>query len=595
MKMQKKKGFNHSIDIPISAGSQEILNLYEEKHPKITSARLTKIINNGYKNFGVTKKVDRSTSELPNGKLNKICRSPHTKNKFKTTLSNYIHDNKQNSEVKSSNKLSEFISPKILMKKNRSEKSLEQLQPNISVGENEHFNEVSAMSRKSNSKKEKRDSFLNNLTNAPKVMMLSRYERSKPQQNLVSEGDYLKMNPSVSYQMIHYTNDIKLTDFGTPSKNSANRKLEVKTKTGHDFSHNVNNLNEKVNPIRKSICRQMEANHVKSKAFIDTQNNSQITQVYDESEVDETNMIDNLVSPIKKIATLNFTELDKTNLFPKSAKFCCCRILEHNKGSISNDFEPEQIDDNNGDDLSSDSDNYFVTSKNDEKIQSQRAARFQDPEEIKIWGAFWKHTPARIQSYIISTILKAQVKNRKLRNYTEVLKCCNGKLGEEKFLISAKWWREWCDYVNFESMFDDPKQSMRASRITVNASEASEVNLDDIQDNFGITDRANSDADSTVYNKPGFIDNQCLITKKSLSMYRYHIEPSLQEHFDFVVVNASAWAYLSSWYNYDYSISKELVQNIVNVDSWMLNLYPEENENLVEIARNPSFYCRSGV
>jgi hypothetical protein len=25
-----------------------------------------------------------------------------------------------------------------------------------------------------------------------------------------------------------------------------------------------------------------------------------------------------------------------------------------------------------------------------------------------------------------------------------------GVVGEKKYLISANWWREWCDYVNFD-------------------------------------------------------------------------------------------------------------------------------------------------
>lgn len=28
-----------------------------------------------------------------------------------------------------------------------------------------------------------------------------------------------------------------------------------------------------------------------------------------------------------------------------------------------------------------------------------------------------------------------------------------GICGTEKVILSAKWWQEWCDYVNFESQF----------------------------------------------------------------------------------------------------------------------------------------------
>ncbi len=30
-------------------------------------------------------------------------------------------------------------------------------------------------------------------------------------------------------------------------------------------------------------------------------------------------------------------------------------------------------------------------------------------------------------------------------------KANKGKIGEKKYLISANWWREWCDYVNFDA------------------------------------------------------------------------------------------------------------------------------------------------
>lgn len=30
-------------------------------------------------------------------------------------------------------------------------------------------------------------------------------------------------------------------------------------------------------------------------------------------------------------------------------------------------------------------------------------------------------------------------------------KANKGKIGDKKYLISATWWREWCDYVNFDA------------------------------------------------------------------------------------------------------------------------------------------------
>jgi hypothetical protein len=33
-------------------------------------------------------------------------------------------------------------------------------------------------------------------------------------------------------------------------------------------------------------------------------------------------------------------------------------------------------------------------------------------------------------------------------------KANQGRLGDKKYLISAQWWREWCDFVNFDAQTD---------------------------------------------------------------------------------------------------------------------------------------------
>ena len=37
---------------------------------------------------------------------------------------------------------------------------------------------------------------------------------------------------------------------------------------------------------------------------------------------------------------------------------------------------------------------------------------------------------------------------------TLLVKATSGKVGDKKYLISAQWWREWCDYVNFDMSLD---------------------------------------------------------------------------------------------------------------------------------------------
>lgn len=33
---------------------------------------------------------------------------------------------------------------------------------------------------------------------------------------------------------------------------------------------------------------------------------------------------------------------------------------------------------------------------------------------------------------------------------TVLNKAKHGKIGDKKYIISANWWRQWCDYVNFD-------------------------------------------------------------------------------------------------------------------------------------------------
>ena len=94
-------------------------------------------------------------------------------------------------------------------------------------------------------------------------------------------------------------------------------------------------------------------------------------------------------------------------------------------------------------------------------------------------------------------------------------------------------------------------------------------------------------------NKPGFIKNEELIDLEISNFYRYNLRLNLQEIHDYITLPKAAWLYLSSWYNYDFWISKELVQNITDPNTWVLNLYPDENEIDVEISKNPSYVSRS--
>ena len=91
-------------------------------------------------------------------------------------------------------------------------------------------------------------------------------------------------------------------------------------------------------------------------------------------------------------------------------------------------------------------------------------------------------------------------------------------------------------------------------------------------------------------NKPGYISNECLIDQSKSTQYKVRLKQNLQEMHDYITVPMNGWNYLASWYNYDFTISKELAQSITNPKECVLNLYPDDNEIDVEISRNPSFY-----
>ena len=211
---------------------------------------------------------------------------------------------------------------------------------------------------------------------------------------------------------------------------------------------------------------------------------------------------------------------------------------------------------------------------------------------LKIWGQFCQNTSAEVQGNIIFKVLKRSNKSLNSIKYNDVMKSNSGKIGEEKFLISSKWWREWWDFVNFESIFEIKESEFSiSSRSSVGLENA--VNLESNTFYKISENEKNVVFDSTVYIKPGKIRNESLIDPESFKKYKYKLKESLQEMYDYVVVNSLAWSYLSSWYNYDYVISKELCKNITDPNSCILNIYPEDNEVDVDIKRNPAFYWGS--
>ena len=132
-----------------------------------------------------------------------------------------------------------------------------------------------------------------------------------------------------------------------------------------------------------------------------------------------------------------------------------------------------------------------------------------DKEEQKniskfVCGPFWQNTSADFQCSIIFKVLKRLYKSNSNLKYNDAIKSNNGSIGDEKFIISAKWWREWCDYVNFESIFEIKESELSiSSRSSFSPDHAN--NYDSNTFNKVIESDRNNAFDSTVYLKPGKI------------------------------------------------------------------------------------------
>lgn len=82
-------------------------------------------------------------------------------------------------------------------------------------------------------------------------------------------------------------------------------------------------------------------------------------------------------------------------------------------------------------------------------------------------------------------------------------------MNEKKYILSAVWWRQWCDYVNFKTA-DSALDMSRCS---------------------AFTSRRISEEAIAFYEKPKRISNQKLLDSNG------RLLPNLVEHYDYVVVD----------------------------------------------------------
>ena len=97
-------------------------------------------------------------------------------------------------------------------------------------------------------------------------------------------------------------------------------------------------------------------------------------------------------------------------------------------------------------------------------------------------------------------------------SYYEAVRA-NGELSEEKFVIRTKWWQEWCDYVNLQSVFET--QGSSSERISELASPVNDCDRSSMM----------TENDSTIYNRPNKIYNEPLIDPNTFNSYKYKLIP----------------------------------------------------------------------
>eukprot|EP00347_Sterkiella_histriomuscorum_P012056 403370057 len=150
----------------------------------------------------------------------------------------------------------------------------------------------------------------------------------------------------------------------------------------------------------------------------------------------------------------------------------------------------------------------------------------------------------------------------------DMLKAHIGTRNERKYLISTKWWQQWCDYVNFRFNGDQENSEFNESSkdIHVLQSYRNEYTKRDTQQQ---------------YKRPGIIlNNGLLMNNQSLAL-----RDNLIEKFDYIAVPSQVWKYLYSWFSTDWCISRRLIKDSIagsfiekGLDDINYDIVSEQNE-----------------
>jgi len=181
-------------------------------------------------------------------------------------------------------------------------------------------------------------------------------------------------------------------------------------------------------------------------------------------------------------------------------------------------------------------------------------------------GEFCKNLAPLEQKILIRGLMKEYAKIHHIfdDNLVFVNQSNIGDVGEKKFIVSAGWWRKWCDFANFGDMMNVNTTGMMDSHIT----------FEDFEALTKEADRSNSNSKRrpfSVYESPGMITNKELLLDTKI----IQLKENLIEHFDYEVVSKDVWQRLYSWFSADYCISRFLEKDNVNSKKIVLELYPE--------------------
>ena len=132
----------------------------------------------------------------------------------------------------------------------------------------------------------------------------------------------------------------------------------------------------------------------------------------------------------------------------------------------------------------------------------------------------------------------------------------------KRYLIQAKWWSQWCDYVNFDSKLQ--LDNSADHNLLPKPLDSPHIHL-----------QSQESDQSQLYEKPSRIVNQNLLADP-VKGQRQRLRNNLIEHFDYETLYPIVWKHLYSWYSADIQIVRQLRKDVMNRHVMMLELYPED-------------------